>query len=423
LSELFLIVLFPTLCVFVKARSLFREYVRQRVNDSIQSRKASLSGRRRRSMYDNDVQRSMAKRQQDAIPRWAKLAISGFNTLYGMFLISIIIAQIAALFSLETLCGTTEDVTSLWEGCKVKTPLCGKIFSPQCDCAVIIMTNHNMTRLPDEFEEMTALKKVQINNGPLASLPETIGRKLGRLSSLELRFNRLTSLPDSLGALESLVYLFASFNYISDVPKSIWEQDGIMQLDLSTNQLEYIPAHIHMKSLIVLSISNNSISILPPAIGKSSYLNVLECDGNQLTQLPAEISDLRNLEWISVSRNNLTDASFPKDLSALKRLVTFDLRNNSISTLPGWFGDLESLDRLFLADNPLCQNGWLSVVDGRIKALVHMKGAGCARQCSSMCLNDQAFESTLCWPQCNHIDCCYNGGACGIVADGCAAKN
>eukprot|EP00945_MAST-04E_sp_MAST-4E-sp1_P003381 g3381.t1 len=293
----------------MKVRSLFREYVRQRVNNSIQSRKASLSGRRRRSMYDNDVQRAMAKRQQDAIPRRAKFCISGFNIGYAMFLISISIAQIAALFSLDNLCGTTEDIQALWGGCKVKTPLCGKMFSPQCDCAVIILQKHNMTRLPDVFEEMTALKKVLINNGPLTSLPETIGNKLEKLSSLELRFNRLASLPDSLGALKSLVYLFASFNYILDVPKSIWEHDGIMQLDLSTNQLEHILANIRMASLSILSISNNSITVLPPAIGKSSNLNVLECDGNQLAKLPAEISDLHNLEFLMVSRNNLTSSS------------------------------------------------------------------------------------------------------------------
>ena len=68
----------------------------------------------------------------------------------------------------------------LWSSCAVKVPLCQ--FKISCNCAGRIIHKHNMTHFPSSIESMTAMKKLQINNGPLKKLPENIGTFMPGLS-------------------------------------------------------------------------------------------------------------------------------------------------------------------------------------------------------------------------------------------------
>ena len=55
------------------------------------------------------------------------------------------------------------DSQMIWEnGCKVKTPFCKKMFQAQCDCAVLEVKNHNMTKLP-----LTIIENINIKKWPV----------------------------------------------------------------------------------------------------------------------------------------------------------------------------------------------------------------------------------------------------------------
>ena len=131
-------------------------------------------------------------------------------------------------------------------------------------------------------------------------------------------------------------------------------------------------------------------------------------DGNQLTSLPEEIGRLELLYHFAVSRNNLTN--FPKSFSKLKGLSVLDARNNSLNLLPQW-NELEFLNHLTVAGNPLCTNGWIGT--GRVKDLMALEGQGCSPQCSIMCL-DRSLLDYGCNHECNVPNCNYDNGKCSL---------
>ena len=112
------------------------------------------------------------------------------------------------------------------------------------------------------------------------------------------------------------------------------------------------------------------------------------------------------LTYFKVSRNNLT--RFPSSFSQLKQLKELDARNNSLTSLPAW-NELERLNDLMVAGNPLCSNGWVG--SGNVKQLMEKEGKGCTPQCSDMCL-DASLDNLGCDYKCNTWECNYDNGQC-----------
>ncbi|CAH3019105.1 unnamed protein product, partial [Porites evermanni] len=66
--------------------------------------------------------------------------------------------------------------------------------------------------------------------------------------------------------------------------------------------------------------------------------------GNKLTELPAEISDLRELRWLSVNNNQLV--GLPTSIQRLTKLEELDLNGNKLTDLPAEISDLRELRQL-----------------------------------------------------------------------------
>ena len=107
----------------------------------------------------------------------------------------------------------------------------------------------------------------------LSQLPQSIG-DLDGLIQLYIDDNELTSLPNEIGNLSNLVYLVANFNNITALPESIGNLSNLNFLDLGYNEIEYIPE----------------------SIGNLSNLQYLWIFDNYLTTLPESICNL-NLDW------------------------------------------------------------------------------------------------------------------------------
>jgi len=107
----------------------------------------------------------------------------------------------------------------------------------------------------------------------LSQLPQSIG-DLDGLIQLYIDDNELISLPNEIGNLSNLVYLVANFNNITALPESIGNLSNLNFLDLGYNEIEYIPE----------------------SIGNLSNLQYLWIFDNYLTTLPESICNL-NLDW------------------------------------------------------------------------------------------------------------------------------
>ena len=407
IDEMIQVTLFPALCLFTKLRSIFREIVRLRSFDAVkkhQFQTAESVGRKRRSIYAVLETTKVAKMQQNSMPKKVRKGFAFYNILYGVFMFVIAIVELVIASSV------TCKETLLWESCVVQTPFCGNMFTPTCNCVVLNVRKHNWTEFPKELFEMNALKVMQINHGPLQTIRNDVNTKFEKLSTLDLRYNKLIQVPDSLGKLEYNRLKLAN-NELASLPDVVWENEHIYYLELDNNNISMIPgASVQKaKNLHDIYLSNNSLIMLPNELFDLNLITLM-ADGNKLTSISSNIGAAINLRYVKFNNNN-NISIVPEEIGNLAQLFEVDLRNNAIASLPNTIDNLKKLEYTYLYDNPICTNGWL---DGqpKIKNVVERSPeAGCKKQCSKYCLNVLLEEKT-CVRDCNSKECDYQNGVC-----------
>ena len=106
----------------------------------------------------------------------------------------------------------------------------------------------------------------------------------GHVTHLDLASLWLTSLPESIGRLQKLLYLYVSNNQLTSLPESIGQLQELQDLNLTKNQLTSLPESIgQFQKLLYLYVSNNQLASLPESIGQLQGLTYLGLDNNQLT--------------------------------------------------------------------------------------------------------------------------------------------
>ena len=103
-------------------------------------------------------------------------------------------------------------------------------------------------------------------NTQLTYLPESIG-DLSELGFLYLEWNSLTSLPTSFSQLTSLVSLTINNNWLTSLPSDFGNLNQLFFLDLGYNQLASVPESIcQLESLQYLYLFNNQLESVPDCI-------------------------------------------------------------------------------------------------------------------------------------------------------------
>ena len=103
-------------------------------------------------------------------------------------------------------------------------------------------------------------------NTQLTYLPESIG-DLSELGFLYLEWNSLTSLPTSFSQLTSLVSLTINNNWLTSLPSDFGNLNQLFFLDLGYNQLASVPeSFCQLGSLQYLYLFNNQLESVPDCI-------------------------------------------------------------------------------------------------------------------------------------------------------------
>jgi len=167
------------------------------------------------------------------------------------------------------------------------------------------------------------------------------------LSSLRICWKRIGEAYDG-----SLTRLYLSGLMLKEIPPEIKLLTNLKFLDIRKNRLTTLPQEIgYLKNLESLYIDFNQVAILPPEIGQLASLQSLGAISNILTTLPVEIGKLSNLTYLHLGGNQLT--SLPRNIAHLLNLETLILAENRIAALNPEITQLNNLKYINLHNNPL----------------------------------------------------------------------
>jgi len=258
--------------------------------------------------------------------------------------------------------------------------------------------------LSPELSNLSKIERMYFNNNQLTG---SIPREFGQLASesangvgIYLSSNRLTgSIPLELGKIKDFNGLAISDNNITGaIPVELFARNStlsILQIDnngisgtipfqignlalLSAFQAQSnalsgtIPEELcNLQKMTVLQLNSNSlVGSIPRCIGNLTKLRCLSLSDNSLTRSIMPVGNLRYLEQLWLSNNQLT-GTLPDDLGLLKNLQMLYLHNNSLSgTLPSSLGNCSSLGMLSVYLNRI--SGSLPESLGQLGSLIYL---------------------------------------------------
>ncbi|KAF6757272.1 protein phosphatase regulatory subunit [Ephemerocybe angulata] len=182
----------------------------------------------------------------------------------------------------------------------------------------------------------------------LKSLDELrLPRFADHLKRLSLRQNAISRLdPATFHQLTKLEEVDLYDNKLKDVGDAFDKLGAMTSLDLSFNLLRSVPSRLEsMPRLSTIYFVQNKISKVS---GLSSLVNLrsLELGGNKIRKIE-NLETLVNLEELWLGKNKITKL---EGLGTLKKLKILSIQSNRITVLEG-LEELESLDQLYLSHN------------------------------------------------------------------------
>ena len=208
--------------------------------------------------------------------------------------------------------------------------------------------NRQYETLEEALEEPLAVKRLTLAESELDSVPFAL-TKLINLQQLDLSSNRLTavpafvfkmpklelltldnnvllkSLPDSLRSARSLSVLSLRGCVRLDLTKTLvalTNMPALISLDLSKLELEKVPAGLaRFGNLKLLYLKENNLTSVGGYIPKLAGLELLDLTGNHnFAQLPADLSGMKNLGQLILSKTRVEEFAAIKTLPALNVL-------------------------------------------------------------------------------------------------------
>ncbi len=186
----------------------------------------------------------------------------------------------------------------------------------------VALINISDRSLPEEIGELSKLEYLYISNGELSTLPSSFGR-LESLTDLELYNNpRMTSIPEVLGELPELISVNLGNNFqmgAGEIEKAIEilangaSAGKIQILYLNKNNISRIDGSLFrkFKKLGLLDLADNNISEITEAFGQDIGIVQLYLDNNKLSSLPVDENGLfmriDDVETFSVMNNLFTE--------------------------------------------------------------------------------------------------------------------
>ncbi|KAJ0032665.1 hypothetical protein NQD34_002746 [Periophthalmus magnuspinnatus] len=167
------------------------------------------------------------------------------------------------------------------------------------------LEHNQLGSLPDSVGRLSCLRLLDCNNNQLTTLPSSLAQ-MTSLEQLFLRQNRLTLVPPLPS--DSLKELYLADNQISTLGSEQMSGLSVLSsLELRGNKISTLPEGALPSTLTRLDLSNNDIGILPPTLGLLPNLTVLLLEGNPLRGIRRELLNARTMELLKYLRGRIKE--------------------------------------------------------------------------------------------------------------------
>ena len=230
-------------------------------------------------------------------------------------------------------------------------------FSTNSYANTLNMTDNHITSLPgNAFSHLTRMTAIYLNRNRILSVHSAAFSGLQRfLYTLDLSYNQLQTVPESLKTLEHLRDLRLQYNPIKLFQPSVeWFAilgTSLQAFNFGSPDLQTLPAHLSLlRHLKTLTIHGLKMSSLPRDM---QHVTSLYLDSNSLTTFPSVYNMFPNLSELSIINNPglTTIPSHAIPTGKHTRFVT--LNGNGLTTVPLALEKLPYLTDLALNNNKI----------------------------------------------------------------------
>ncbi|NXQ82342.1 LRC40 protein, partial [Nyctibius grandis] len=207
--------------------------------------------------------------------------------------------------------------------------------------SVLELRDNKIKSVPDEITLLQKLERLDLTNNDISRLPYALGN-LPQLKFLALEGNPLRTIRRDLlqkGTQELLKYLRSK---IQDDVTSPKEEPPVTAMTLPSESRINMHA---ITSLKLLEYSEKQAAVIPDEMFdavRSHPVATINFSKNQLNEIPPRIVELKDSVCdVSLGFNKISSISL--ELCMLHKLTHLDIRNNFLTTLPE---EMEALTRL-----------------------------------------------------------------------------
>lgn len=163
----------------------------------------------------------------------------------------------------------------------------------------------DLTEFPEEIYDLAdTLEVLNLSGNRLESLPHDLPR-LRKLRVIFCSDNRFTHVPEVLGECTALEMLGFKSNRVETLPAASLPQ-RLRWLILTDNRLSSLPDALGARPrLQKLMLAGNDLSALPNEMAACLNLELLRLSANRIEHLPSWLLALPRLSWLAFSGNGL----------------------------------------------------------------------------------------------------------------------
>ncbi|GJJ08556.1 hypothetical protein Clacol_002774 [Clathrus columnatus] len=196
---------------------------------------------------------------------------------------------------------------------------------------------------PSDFESLEEIEELDFYDNKIKHLGHALD-KMHKLKVLDLSFNLIKAVPDSLGSFPSIDTLYFVQNKISVIEHFDQVCSTLRTLELGGNRIRTIENLDALTNLRELWLGKNKITELRN-LGHLKSLKILSVQSNRITKIEA-LEGLEELEELYLSHNGIKKL---EGLDKNLKLRTVDLGNNRIDVLEN-LSHLINLEELWVSD-------------------------------------------------------------------------